>query len=110
LPITNRDGKIIYKGIIPLADDLLYVCQHVTLSATTEHLSSVCPFDLINFKFSSSLKLLGHFEPNFAWIILQERGFKFIQMKLVLLEEDPDGGLKGGKFIKYSKIICQRKD
>jgi hypothetical protein len=27
LPITNRDGKIIYRGIIPLADDLLYVCQ-----------------------------------------------------------------------------------
>jgi hypothetical protein len=27
LPITNRDGKIIYRGIISLADDLLYVCQ-----------------------------------------------------------------------------------
>jgi hypothetical protein len=25
--ITNRDRKIIYRGIIPLADDLLYVCQ-----------------------------------------------------------------------------------
>ena len=27
LLITNRDGKIIYRGIIPLGDDLLYVCQ-----------------------------------------------------------------------------------
>jgi hypothetical protein len=44
LPITNRDGKIIYRGIIPLVDDLLYVCQHITLFATTEHLPSVCPF------------------------------------------------------------------
>jgi hypothetical protein len=27
LPITNRDEKIIYRSVIPLADDLLYVCQ-----------------------------------------------------------------------------------
>jgi cell division protein FtsL len=36
LPITNRDRKIIYRGIISLADDLLYVCQLRTYKVRNE--------------------------------------------------------------------------
>jgi hypothetical protein len=77
LLITNRDGKIIYRGIIPLADDLLYVCQLPFVSfpdfvVSFRWISFSYFTDFVSFRFLT-LQISFHFV-----------GFRFLTLQISL--------------------------